>query len=498
MTENHIVAGKVHLVVWVVWIVAVAGFVMNLAGCDNGTDEPTHKPPVVVDEVGKAQYWLTTGDQSQLLTRQSDISVTELTTVNVPVITIDADQTFQEIEGFGAALTGSSAYLINKELSSAQRETLIKELFDPAIGIGISALRLTIGASDFSLKDFTYDDVPEGETDFDLEHFSIAEEQMDLLPVLKSINDMAPSLTIISSPWTAPAWMKTNGDLHGGGLKTEAYEAYANYFLKYIQAMDNEGIEIDAITIQNEPLHTAGYPSMSMTSDEQKNFIMNNLGPLFTSNSIDTKVILYDHNWDNTQYAISIMNDAAAKQYVAGSAFHAYGGSVSAMSTVHNAHPDKDLYFTEISGGDWATDFSANLQWNMMNIFIGTTKNWSKTALLWNLALDENFGPTNNGCSNCRGVVTISTSTGAITKNVEYYSIGHFSKFVRNGAVRISSTPTSSVPNVDFVAFKNTDDKRVIVFSNAGSSSQSVVVKDGEKQFKVSLPASSVATILWD
>jgi glucosylceramidase len=479
------------------WVVALAGFCLNLAACDDG-DSPTHKPPVVNPEIGKAQFWLTTGDQAQLLSRQGDISITPAASTTLPVITVDVSQTYQEIEGFGAALTGSSAYLINKELTSSQRQSLIKDLFDPSTGIGISALRLTIGASDFSLKDFTYNDMPEGETDYALQHFSMAEEQADLLPVLKSINSTASDLTIIASPWTAPAWMKTNESLHGGSLKTEAYEVYSNYFLKYVEAMETEGIVIDAITIQNEPLHTSGYPTMSMTSEEQKNFIKNNLGPLFAANNVEAKIIIYDHNWDNTQYAISILNDPAARQYVEGSAFHAYGGSVSAMTTVHNAHPDKGLFFTEISGGEWATDFSANLQWNMANIFVGTVKNWSRTALLWNLALDENFGPTNNGCDNCRGVVTINTTTGAIIKNVEYYSIGHFSKFVRNGAHRIGASISSPVSDLDFVAFVNSDGKRVLVFSNAGSPSASVSVKDGEKQFTLTIPGSSVASIIWN
>lgn len=493
---NRVATFRSNLV-WVVWLIAVAGFFLNLAGCDDG--EPTNfKPPVVNPEIGKAQYWLTTGDQSQLLSRQADLSVTESASTILPVITVNPDQTFQKMEGFGAALTGSSAYLMNRELSATQRQTLINDLFDPTTGIGINALRLTIGASDFSLRDFTYNDIPTGETDYALEQFSMAEEQTDLLPVLKAINGKATDLTIIASPWTAPAWMKTNGNLHGGSLKTEAYEVYSKYFLKYIQTMSGEGIDIDAITIQNEPLHTAGYPTMGMSADEQKNFITSDLGPLFSANSIDTKIILYDHNWDNTQYAISILNDPTAKQFVEGSAFHAYAGSVSAMMTVHNAHPDKGLYFTEISGGAWATDFSANLQWNMANIFIGTVKNWSRTALLWNLALDENSGPTNNGCTNCRGVVTIDTSTGAVTKNVEYYSIGHFSKFVRNGAHRIGASISAPVPNVDFVAFNNADDRRVMVFANSGTKNESIVVKEGEKQFTASVPASSVVTVVWE
>ena len=487
----------VKIVYGLVWLVTLSGMILILESCSSKENDPQPPPPVTVKEIGKAQNWLTTGNKASLLAKQTDVSITEHSQTTFPIITIDATTTLQEIEGFGAALTGSAAYVINQKMSQSQRQVLLQELFNPESGIGITALRLTIGSSDFSLTDFTYNDMPAGQTDYPLANFSIAVEQTDLLPVLKSINTISPSLTIIASPWSPPAWMKTNDHLHGGSLKADVYSSYANYFLKYIQAMNGEGIDIDAITIQNEPLHQASYPSMGMSAEEQKNFIKNNLGPLFQRAAVDTKIIIYDHNWDNTQYAISILNDPAANAYVAGSAFHAYGGDVSAMSVVRNAHPDKGLYFTEISGGEWATDFSSNLQWNMANIFIGTTKNWSKTALLWNLALDENFGPQNNGCSDCRGVVTINSSTGAVTRNVEYYAIGHFSKFIRNGAHRVQSSTSAGIPNVDFVAFKNPDGSVVIVLSNTAAEPRTVTVRESQAQINVSLPAESVATITW-
>jgi glucosylceramidase len=475
-------------------LIALPGLV-SLGSCDGSDPDPKPPPPPPQEEIGKASWWLTKGDQSILLAKQSDISIYAVKETSLPIITITPATAYQEIEGFGAALTGSSAYLINKKMSSSQRNALLQDLFNTSSGIGISSLRLTIGSSDFSLKNFTYDDMPSGETDYALSNFTLQEDKADVIPVMKAINTISSDVTVIASPWSPPAWMKTNTSLIGGSLKTDAYEVYANYFVKYINGMEDEGIIIDAVTLQNEPLYEAPYPSMSMTATEQKNFIKNNVGPLFAANSITTKIIVYDHNWDNTDYAISIMNDATAKGYVTGSAFHAYGGNVSAMSLVHNAHPDRGLYFTEISGGEWATDFASNLQWNMANIFIGTTKNWSKTALLWNLALDENHGPKNNGCSDCRGVVTINSSTGNVTKNVEYYSIGHFSKFIRNGAHRVASSTSTGIPGVDHVAFLNTDGKRVVVFSNSGSSEQAFMVREGEQQFTVTIPASSVITI---
>jgi glucosylceramidase len=479
------------------WLMRAVIIFCFLAGCDSDDKFPDPGPPEAPEEIGKAQVWLTLGDQSKLLSKETDVAITKLTDTNSATVTLNASEKLQEIEGFGAALTGSSAYLINKKMTAAQRQSLLAELFDPGNGIGISYLRMTMGASDFSLSDYTYDDIPAGETDFDLQQFTIAKDKEDVVPVFKQILNIAPQIRIMGSPWSPPAWMKTNSSLIGGKLKSEAYDVYARYFVKYIEAYASEGI--DAVTPQNEPLHfTANYPCLDMPATDQLNFIRNNLGPAFEAAAIDTKIIAYDHNWDNTQYAISILSDPDAKKYLAGSAFHAYAGDVSAMSVVHHAHPDKGLYFTEISGGAWAPDFSDNLQWNMKNIFIGCTKNWSKTALLWNLALDENHGPTNDGCQDCRGVVTINSATGNVTRNVEYYSIAHFSKFVRPGAFRISTTPFEASTGLDHVAFINTDGSKVLVVSNAGSTSRSFVVKWDEAQIAYLAPAASVATIVWE
>lgn len=350
----------------------------------------------------KATVYLTTGDKLKLLQKQPQLKLNELADSGL-VITIDTTTRFQQVAGFGAALTGSSAYLINKKLNATQRNELLKDLFDSKSGIGISYLRVTMGASDFSLQDFTYDDMPDGQEDVNLKNFTIEADREDVLPVLKNILTITPDLNIMATPRSAPAWMKTNKSLKGGELRSEFYSTYANYFVRYLKAYQEEGITIDAVTPQNEPLHyEANYPCMSMSAAQQLEFVKNHLGPVFQSQKFNTGIMLYDHNWDNTDYAISILNDQEVKKYVLGTAFHAYAGSVSAMSTVHDTHPDKALFFTEISGGRWATNFSDNLMWNMENIFIGSVNNWSSSALLWNLALDENDGPTNNGCSNCR------------------------------------------------------------------------------------------------
>ncbi len=464
-------------------------------------DTAMHQDNVTItipnNELGKAKVWLTKGDKSKLLSGEPDLSITE-TGSGFPLITIDTAIQYQTIDGFGAALTGSSAYLIDEILDESERSALLTSLFDPEEGIGISYLRLTIGASDFSLSDYTYDDIPAGQTDFDLLQFTLDKDREDVIPVLQEIIQISPEIKLMGSPWSPPAWMKTNGSLKGGQLKTNCYSVYADYFVKYVQEMALEGITITSITPQNEPLYyTATYPCMQMQPTEQLNFIKNNLGPRFQEEGLNTKIIIYDHNWDNTNYAISILNDPGASSYIAGSAFHAYAGNVSAMSTVHNAHPEKELHFTEISGGQWATNFSDNLIWYLRNIFIGTAANWSKSAMMWNLALDQNYGPQNNGCGDCRGVVTITNPGGVITKNEEYYSIGHFSKFVKPGAKRIASALSSGLSNIELVAFQNPDGDKVMVVCNYGNTATSFAVRQGIKYFSYTMDGKSVATIQW-
>ncbi|HIB37202.1 glycoside hydrolase family 30 beta sandwich domain-containing protein [Mesonia sp.] len=469
----------------------------TLIACSDD-DTKSYPPPTTGgsgNEVGTAQIWVTSGDQSRLLSAQDNLSIIDNNETTYPSISINESEQMQEIEGFGAALTGSSAYLINN-LNAAQKNSLLSDLFNVESGAGMSYLRLTMGASDFSLGDFTYNDLPQGQEDATLANFSIAQDEAHVIPVANSILSINPEVKFMGSPWSAPAWMKTNESLYGGKLVSQWYETYANYFVKYIQAYQTNGITIDAVTPQNEPLHTAGYPTMRMEADEQADFIKNALGPAFAEENISTKIIAYDHNFDEPGYPMTVLDDADANQYVSGSAFHAYAGQVSAMSQVHNAYPDKGLYFTEISGGEWSTDFSSNLRWYTQNILIGTTKNWSKTALFWNLALDENHGPTNNGCQDCRGVVTINSS-GEIEKNEEYYAIAHFSKFVRPGAYRIGSSNFPDNSGLSGVAFQNPDGSKVLIVLNETPSSKTFSAIMGENRFDGTIAQESVATITW-
>jgi len=435
--------------------------------------------------------WLTKPDKSVLLQKQNVGLNFTVSTNQYPTINVDTTTTYQVMDGFGYALTGGSAYLINN-LTSVTRDALLKEMFlldDNSIGV--SYLRISIGASDLSLSVFSYDDMPSGQTDVNLTNFSLAPDRVDLIPVLKSVLQLNPKIKILGSPWSPPVWMKSNKSSVGGSLLPEYYDVYARYLVRYITEMKAEGIPIDAITIQNEPLYGGNNPSMVMQATEQRDFIKNNLGPAFKTAGITTKIILYDHNCDVPNYPISILDDPDAAQYVDGSAFHLYGGDISALTTVHNAHPDKNLYFTEQYVGG-PGEFSGNIKWHVQNLIIGATRNWSKNVIEWNLASDPSYDPhTPGGCSTCEGALTISSG---YTRNVSYYIIAHASKFVPAGSVRISSVLQTNLPNV---AFKTPDGRKVLIVLNNGSTTQTFNIGFKNRVALTSLGSGSVATYVW-
>ncbi|TCD07064.1 glucosylceramidase [Pedobacter frigidisoli] len=437
-------------------------------------------------------FWLTKGDQSQLLKKQNiALNFSEATNAN-PTIEVDPKTTFQGIDGFGYTLTGGSASLINT-LPAAERDKLLNELFSTSDdAISVNYIRISIGASDLSATPFTYNDLADGETDESLAKFSIAKEQADLIPILKKIVAINPSIKILGSPWTAPTWMKTNKSFIGGSLKSEYYQTYAKYLVKYIQAMKAEGIVIDAITPQNEPLHPGNNPSMYMEALDQANFIKTALGPIFKSSGVATKIIVYDHNADKPEYPITILNDADAKKYIDGSAFHLYAGPISALTQVHNAHPDKSVYFTEQWVGG-PSNFSEDLKWHVSTLIIGATRNWSRNVLEWNLAADQNYNPHTDrgGCTSCLGAITIAP---AVSRNVAYYVIAHASKFVKPGSVRIASNITNNLQNV---AFKTPDGKNVLIVCNNNSSETAFNIKYNGKMVNTILDKGAVATYVW-
>lgn len=446
-------------------------------------------------DAGGVGSWITTADRSQLLNPQPALAFRSGSTGTADTITIDPEQTYQTITGFGASFTDSSAWLI---WNSPHRDSIMTTLFDPRQGIGLSTVRQPIGASDFSRSAYTYDDVPKGQTDPNLTRFSITHDEPYVLPLLRRAREINPHTTFMASPWSAPAWMKTSGELVGGSLKREHHQVYANYFVKFLQAYRDAGVPVSLVTPQNEPEFSPGnYPGMLMSAQDQADFIGGALGPAIERAGLDTRILAFDHNWDRPGYPLDVLRNSTAARYTAGSAFHCYAGEPGAQTNVHNAFPGKDVHFTECSGiktGDEARTFADTLSWQTRNLIIGATRNWAKSVVLWNLALDQNGGPTMN-CTTCTGVVTVQ-GNGTVTYNAEYYVLGHISKFVKPGAVRIGSN-TFGQGNIENVAFRNPDGSTVLVVHNSGSGTRTFDVTSTGRHFSTSLSAGAVATFTW-
>lgn len=442
---------------------------------------------------GMADVWLTNADQSALFAKQAQPLVFSKNSGNDSTIVVDAKQTYQSIDGFGFTLTGGSAQLMMK-MTPAARKALIQELFaTDGRNIGISYLRVSIGASDLNEFVFSYDDLPAGQTDPTLAKFNLGPDKKDVVPVLKEILAVNPKIKILGSPWSAPVWMKTTGDTRGGSLKPDCFDVYARYLVKYIKAMKAEGIPVDAITVQNEPLHPGNNPSMLMLAPDQAQFVKANLGPAFKAAGLKTKIIIYDHNCDKPEYPISILNDPDAKKYIAGSAFHLYAGKIEALSEVHNAHADKDVYFTEQWMGTPA-NFKRDISSHITKLTIGATRNWSRTVIEWNLAADPNSNPHTDrgGCSSCMGGITIDKDN--VMRNPAYYVVAHAAKFVRPGSVRIATNMVIDLPNV---AFRTPDGKTVLIVINNGTATSTFNINYKGTTAKADLAAGSVATYIW-
>ncbi|WP_229331476.1 glycoside hydrolase family 30 protein [Flavobacterium ammonificans] len=442
----------------------------------------------------KVDFWVTNGNRSIYLQKQNGILTFQSGKSESANIQVDDSHTYQTIDGFGYTLTGGSAQSINK-LNSQKRKELLQELFgNNENSIKISYLRISIGASDLNATPFTYNDLPAGQTDVSLCQFSLLPDKDDLIPMLKEIIAINPHIKILATPWSPPTWMKNNNSFIGGSLKPEYYGVYAAYFVKYIQKMKDEGISISAITPQNEPLHPGNNPSMFMSAEQQASFIKEYLGPAFVTANLSTKIIIYDHNCDRPDYPMSILKDPIANAFIDGSAFHLYAGDISALTTVHDAYPNKNLYFTEQYTGTSGT-FVGDLKWHMKNVIIGSMRNWSKVALEWNLANDANFGPhTLGGCTTCKGAITINSSD-SYERNVSYYIIAHVSKFVPPGSVRIASTQKG---NINSIAFKTPAGKKVLILENDGDANEKCTIEFNQKLFSTSLDGGSVATFIWN
>jgi glucosylceramidase len=467
-----------------------------------------------------AHVWITTADGTDKL---SDLGTVDFSSTpsTAPTVVVDPTQTFQTMQGFGGAITDSSASVLYT-LPAAQRAQVMASLFSPATGDGLDYLRQPIGASDMvATSAYTYDDLAAGQTDYSMKDFSIAHDQAQILPLLRQAEHLNPDLQVIASPWSAPAWMKTNDSLIGGRLidSPQVYQAYALYLLKFIEAYRANGVTVDAITVQNEPQNRtpAGYPGTDLPS-AQEEAVIEDLGPMLRAAHLRTEIFAYDHNWsehpndiastppdetaDINDYPEQVLQSPAAK-WVSGVAFHCYYGDPSAMTAFHEQYPKMQIMETECSGSESAdpTDtFSDTLKWHSRNLEIGSTRNWSSTVINWNIALNQDNGPHVGGCANCTGILTIGPGD-TVTPDAEYYALGQLSRFVKPGAVRIGSTSFGTTGwngEVMDVAFKNPDGSTVLVAHNENDSAQAFAVQEGGQQFTYTLPGDSLATFVWN
>ncbi|WP_326566458.1 ricin-type beta-trefoil lectin domain protein [Amycolatopsis rhabdoformis] len=449
--------------------------------------------------------WLTTTDDAKGvnvtrgLQQQTPITFSAGTGSGQQTINVNENTTYQQFEGAGASFTDSAAYLMNSSnlLSASTRTQVMQKLFDPNVGIGVSFLRNPMGASDLARYNYTYDDMPAGQTDPNLQHFSIAHDQVDVLPLTKQAKQLNPQLKVMASPWTAPPWMKDNDAYSQGWLESQYYNAYAQYFVKYAQAYQSAGVPIDYLSVQNEPTCCPGYPSTQWNGSGLAFFTKNNLLPALHSAGLASKVLALDWNWDQYQsFAAPTMDDAAIRNdpNFGGMAWHGYGGNVAQQTTVHNQYPNVNAYSTEHSGGTWI----GNQQAEDMNNIVDYTRNWSRTVTKWSLAVDQAHNPHNGGCDTCTGLITVHNGdgrNGQVDYTVEYYTMGHLTKFVKPGAVRIDSNDTAAVRNV---AWKNPDGSKALIAYNSGTGNQSVRVNWGGQSFTYSLPGRTSATFTWN
>lgn len=463
----------------------------------------------------QAEVWISTSDPSSeptvglspsaRLYRIGDKSFSNSTGNADFTITVNEGTTYQQMDGFGVSLTDSSSWLLNYKLNASKRSEVMEKLFGTT-GIGLSVLRQPIGSSDFAWSAYTYADTT-GDTS--LSQFSIGRDLPYIVPMVKAAMAKNSNIKVFATPWSAPAWMKYSNSLNGGKLKAEYYQTYADYFKKYIQAYQTQGIPIYAVTPQNEPKYeTTAYPSMGMNEQDEVGFIGDYLGPTLRNAGINTKIIAFDHNyldWGFPNTVIQNLKNVGKASYIAGSAFHHYdSGDGSQMTSIHDAHSDKDVWFTEGGFGTWNDPQNGTSQGfdNMMTEFINITRNWSKSIILWNAALDQKDGPALLAANNSnKGMITIQNSDNrndnpenTVTYNKQYYLLGHFSKFVVPGAYRIQSNTSNDLKNV---AFKNPDGSKVVVAYNPQTSAKNVKIQWGSQSFVVNIPSKSVMTYKW-
>jgi glucosylceramidase len=472
--------------------------------------------PAVADSPS-ARVWVTTPDGALKLSDQGSVEF-EPGGSDRLTISVDTSRAYQTMEGFGASITDSSAGVLFR-LDRRTRDAAMRRLFEDD---GLSVLRQPMGASDFVAGDFyTYDDLPPGRTDYDMRRFSIAHDRAQILPLLRQALALNPRLKVIASPWSPPAWMKTNGSLIGGRLIDDSriYAAYARYFAEFVEAYERAGVPVYAVTPQNEPQNRtpSGYPGMDLPVAQEAKLVVA-IGRAFRRAGIDTKILGYDHNWSmhpddiastppgevpETEYPTDLLS-SEADRYLAGMAFHCYFGDPSRQTALHRAFPDKGIWFTECSGSHGPSDppaqvFSDTLKWHARNLVLGVTRNWGKTVVNWNLALDPSGGPHNGGCGTCTGVVTVGPGQ-TVTENAEYHTLGHLARFVKPGARRIASTSFGTTGwngQIMDAAFLGRDGRVALVVHNENDDPRGFAVAQGGRSFEYTLPGGALATFTW-
>lgn len=446
------------------------------------------KPPAL------ASWWLTTADGVAHLHRQDSVPLTPATADDEFVIRIDVNDRYQTVVGFGASFTDTASWLLTEKLSENNRGQLLREYLDPIEGIGISFVRQPMGATDIARGYYSYS---EGvEDDFSLYNFSLGSDREYILPVLREALKIRPCLTFLGTPWSPPAWMRVGRSMRGtdgGKLRPEAYEAYAEYFAKFIEGYAKEGIPVSWVTVQNEPVWGPNYPGLVLSAAEEGEFVAKHLGPTLERHGLGTGILIHDHTWDRVDYAQELLRDPEVARYARGTAFHRYDGTAAAGSILHDEFPDHDIFMTEGS-----TDVTISTSYIVENVIIGSLRHWARAIVLWNLLADEANGPymQPGGCAICRPVTTLNTGDQTWQHHDDYYALGHVAKFVEPGAVRIGSTLNSysTLPNV---ALQNPDGSIVLIVMNKGMTSHQLVARIDDQQFTACLPSGACATFVW-
>jgi glucosylceramidase len=405
------------------------------------------------------------------------------------VIRLNPEKRYQDVLGFGAALTDASCYLL-AQMPGPARAALLKECFGAA-GLNLSMARTTIGSSDYSRNAYTYDD--SSQPDPELQHFSIEHDRQYILPMLRETQQANPEIFYFSSPWSPPAWMKAGNSLLGGSMRSRYFGPYAEYFVRFLKAYTAEGIPIHAVTIQNEidTDQDGRMPQCMWGQEYEIKFVREFLGPALEKNSLDTKIWILDHNYNLWGRVADEFEDAGVSKYVDGVAWHGYYGSPAAMTRVHNMFPLKNAYWTEggsdFTAADYTTDWA---KWS--GIFAGILNNWPRCIVSWNLVLDE-YGKPNIGPFSCGGLLTLHSETHQLARSGMYWALAHYSKFIRRGARVFSSN--GDLPDLDHIAAQNPDGSGVLVLTNRGQG-RHVKCAFEDKSFEVTLPANSVTTLI--